>query len=120
MQELNDFILEHIEYSKTSILERLKLNNDNKINNSFNELNCIIFPIGPLFNKMIDLYSEYKIEKKDRFTIFVMPIKIMKQYSGSKGLISYKIPKKYNNVEDIKQDYLNNDVFFDDLEILRL
>lgn len=36
MQELNDFILEHIEYSKASILERLKLNNDSKIKKIYN------------------------------------------------------------------------------------
>lgn len=120
MKELNDFILEHIEYSKTSILERLKLNNDSKINDSFNKLNCIICPIGTLFGKMTNLYSEYKIEKNNGFTIFVMPIKIMKQYSKAKGLLSYKIPKKFKSVEDIKQYYLNNDEFFDDLEILKL
>lgn len=112
-----------MEHINNFILEKLKLNNDSKINNSFNsfnKLNCIICPIGPLFDKMTNLYSEYKIEKNNGFTIFVMPIKIMKQYCKAKGLLSYKIPKNFKSVEDIKQYYLNNDEFFDDLEILRL
>lgn len=103
MRNLNNFIT-----------ERLKLNKDTKISNSnFTKENCIFIPFNDIYRGLIDQYNNYRIRPKHGYVIFIIPIKAVKNCEYSHGRAVYKIPDKYNDFNEIKDDYINGKLKID-------
>ena len=103
MRNLNNFII-----------ERLKLNKDTKIsNNNFSEKNCIFIPFDDIYDELMNKYNKYRINQDQGFVIFIIPIEVVKNYKYSHGRAVYKIPDKYNDFDELKDDYIKGKLKID-------
>jgi len=101
MRNLNNFII-----------ERLKLNKDTKIRQSFSEEYCIVVPFELKWSVFCQKYEQWSICGHGDFNFFIIPIKDviektieLKKYNESVEI--YKIPNKYDSFEELKTDHKN-------------
>lgn len=94
------------------IIERLKLNKYTKIHHKFNEEYCIVVPFDDKLVGFCQNYENHSLWVLGDFNIYIIPIndiieKTTKFSKSNLDRLILKIPDKYDNFEDLKNDYIN-------------
>ena len=124
MKQLNNFINEKLKISETSfILEKLKISSKSKINNnSIQDLYCLVHPkeVSDTFNKFMDDYEDAFIYNDEGGYFFIILKDEIKKYKNNEYIKIYKIPDKYNNLDDLEDDFKTYKITLKDMEKINL
>lgn len=79
---------------------------------------CLVVAYAEMFRKMCKEWEDALMRNKTGPDVFVVPTSAVKEYFDNDNFEAYKIPDKYDNMNDLEEDLDNGR--FDSKEIERL
>lgn len=98
------------------IIEKLKINKNTK-NDNIDDY-CIVQPFNELYDEFLYKFKKNYVHGGSDGSpdMFLVNKRDIKKYEDDSNLYAYEIPSHYNNLEDVKQEYLDGLIHTDDLK----